>query len=221
MKLENDSVSRMFKKSSILLFGIFFLTFLEKKSIAGVYKALCDEVPCSIALEAKGITTPEGFMPAHRIVQWFQGGGPKLNKSAAAAGAGAGGIGGAVIGGIATCWTVVLCGPGIIAGGASGGISGSSLGKSSDFYFTIVGYDQFGEKMIHSFNFVNDRPVAKMLQELPIVSGLRMGTLRSIEEIKVHDSKFQEEYKNKFNSSESSFNLPFSIDPIVPPEPNK
>ncbi len=201
------------KKFVPLTFIMMNLFSLQIRVNAGTYKALCDEVSCAIVLNAKGITGPEGFMPAHRVVQWFQGGGPYVNKSAAAAGAGAGGIGGAVIGGIATCWTVVLCGPGIIAGGASGGISGSGLGKSSDFYFTIVGYNELGQKMIHSFNFINQRPVAKMMQELPIVSGLKMGSLRSIEEIKANDLILQKEHKS--NSIEPTINLPSSIEPML------
>ena len=215
MKFINGFIFRQYKYIYSFSIAFLCLCLFQKVSLAGVYKALCNEVSCSITLDAKGITTPDGFMPAHRIVQWFKGGGPEINSSNAAAGAGAGGIGGAVIGGMATCWTVVLCGPGIIAGGASGGISGAGLGKSSDFYFTIVGYNEKGEKMIQSFNFINERPVAKMMQELPIVSGLRMGTLRTIEEIKENDLKLQKQYR-KHNRSESNINLPFSIGPMLP-----
>ena len=55
----------------------------------------------------EGIEGPSGTIPSTRIVQWFKGGGTELNKTKAALGAGGGGAGGAVIGGIATCWKLL------------------------------------------------------------------------------------------------------------------
>ena len=131
-------------------------------------------------------------------------------------GAGGGGVGGAVIGGIATCWTVVGCVPGIIAGGSAGGISGSSLGETSDYYFTIIGYDKSGKKIMHSFNFVNSRPVAKMTQELIIVSGLTEGKLRTYEQIKKLENNNQNtiDYLIKSDNNSQLENLPKEIYPI-------
>ncbi len=176
--------------------AISFIFTSMQSSVAGIYEALCDESNCKIKLSAKGFSGPEGFMPAHRIVQWYQGGGAEINKSTAAAGAGAGAIGGAVVGGLATCWTVVACVPGIIAGGSAGGISGSTLGNSADLYFTVLGYNQKGEKILQTFNFINERPASKIIQELSIVTGLKMGEQRSVDEIKKID--------NLINSKESS-----------------
>ena len=153
-------------------------------AFAGNYDALCSGLKCKIVLDGKGITGPSGFMPSYKIAQWYTGGGAEHNKGAAAVGAGGGAVGGAVLGGLATCWTIVLCGPGIIAGGAAGGVGGAQLGKSADFYFTVVGYDQRGQKTIQTFNFINKKPVGKIMQELPVVTGLAMGELRSVKEIK-------------------------------------
>ena len=176
--------SRLIK---IAIFISFFISSTQP-GVAGTYKALCDESDCKIILNAKGFSGPSGFMPAHRIVQWYQGGGAEIDTSKAAAGAGAGAIGGAVAGGLATCWTVVACVPGIIAGGSAGEVSGSTLGKSADLFFTVLGYNEKGEKILQTFNFKNERPASKIIHELKIVTGLKSGEQRSIEKIKEIDA---------------------------------
>ena len=204
------------KKITKLIYFVTIFFSLNKPLIAGYYDALCDDENCKINVTAQGIEGPSGTIPSTRIVQWFKGGGTELNKTKAALGAGGGGVGGAVIGGIATCWTVVGCVPGIVAGGSAGGISGSSLGESSDYYFTIIGYDKSGKKIMHSFNFVNSRPVAKMTQELTIVSGLTEGKLRTYEQIKKLENKNQNttDYIIKSENNSQLENLPQEINPI-------
>ncbi len=205
-----------FQKINRLIYLVIIFFSLNNSVIAGSYNALCDQENCKINVTAAGIEGPSGTIPSTRIVQWFKGGGTKLNKTKAALGAGGGGVGGAVIGGIATCWTVVGCVPGIIAGGSAGGISGSSLGESSDYYFTIIGYNKSGTKIMHSFNFVNSRPVAKMTQELTIVSGLDEGKLRTYEQIKKLENNNQNtiDYFIKSDNNSQLENLPQEIYPI-------
>ena len=93
---------------------------------------------------------------------------------------GGGAVGGTIFGGLATCWTVVLWAPGIVAGGAAGEVGGAQLGKSTDFYFTIVGYNNKGMKIVKGFSFINKKPVKRIMQELPMVTGLAMGELRPV-----------------------------------------
>ena len=134
------------KKYRKLIYFIFILSLLNSQTKAGLYDALCEEENCKININAQGIEGPSGTIPSTRIVQWVKGGGTQLNKSKAALGAGGGSIGGAVIGGVATCWTIVGCVPGIIAGGSAGGISGSSLGEFDNYHFTVIGYNENGKK---------------------------------------------------------------------------
>ena len=187
-----------------------FTPFFNSPLFAGAYDALCENIDCKIVLGGKGITGPQGFIPAHRVVQWYTGGGVDHNRAAQAVGTGGGAVGGAIIGGLATCWTIVLCGPGIVAGGAAGGVGGAQIGKSADFYFTIVGYDQNGKKTIQSFNFINKKPVGKIMQELPLVTGLAMGELRTLEEIKKGDER-------AISSGTGRNQLPQSISPLEKP----
>ena len=158
-------------------------------AMAGIYDAVCGGIDCKISLDGKGFTGPNGFIPQHRIAQWYTGGFEEHNKAASAVGATGGATAGVVAGAIATCWTVVLCLPGLIGGGVAGGMGGSQLGKDADFYFTVIGYDKDGKKTIQSFNFVNKKPVGKLIQEFPMLTGLAMGELRTIKQIKEADRK--------------------------------
>ena len=69
---------------------------------------------------------------------------------------------------------------------------------------------------MHSFNFVNSRPVAKMTQELTIVSGLTEGKLRTYEQIKKLENRNQNttDYIIKSENNSQLENLPQEINPI-------
>ena len=155
--------------------------------LASEYDALCNGTECKIVLDGKGFSGPGGFIPAHRIAQWYTGGGEERNGAVAAVGATGGALGGALVGGVATCWTIILCPIGLIAGGIAGGMGGAQAGKSADFYYTVIGYNQVGNKVLQSFNFVNKKPANKMAQELPVISGLGMGEMRNVAEIRAGD----------------------------------
>ena len=159
---------------------------------AETYDALCAGVECKIVIDGKGIAGPVGFIPAHRIAQWYTGGGEEHNQAASVAGATGGALGGAIVGGLATCWTIVLCPFGLIGGGVAGGMGGSKAGKSADFYFTVIGYNQNGDKVTQNFNFLNKKPAGRIMQELPAVSGLGMGEMRSVAQIKEGDARAAE-----------------------------
>ncbi len=165
---------------------------LQPVVFAGSYDALCGGVNCTVVLDTKGFTGPSGFIPSHRIAQWYTGGGEEVNGAVSAAGATGGALGGVLVGALATCWTIILCPLGLIGGGVAGGMGGARAGRSADFYFTIVGYNQDGKKTMQSFNFINKKPASKMIQELPLVSGLGMGETRTVDEIKAGDTRLIE-----------------------------
>ena len=191
---------------------------------AAVYDALCAGVNCKIVLDARGISGPGGFIPSHRIAQWYTGGGEENNGAASVAGGAAGAAAGVVAGAVATCWTIILCPIGLIGGGVAGGMGGAKAGKSADFYFTVIGYTQNGNKVTQSFNFLNKKPAGRMMQELPSVAGLGMGEMRSIEEIKAGDLRAATAGTGKTQlpssigempaKTNASATLPDSLDPV-------
>ena len=206
----------MLKVKKLVPFGLAATLLFQGHGVvvAGSYDALCNGIKCKIILDGKGITGPNGFIPSHRIAQWYTGGEEDHNQAVATVGATGGALGGAFAGGLATCWTVVLCAPGLIGGGVVGAMGGSNLGKSADFYFTVVGYNQKGEKTIQNFNFINKKPVGKIMQQLPVVTSLAMGELRTVEQIKEADKRF-------FNTGNSKVELPLSIGPASEENNNK
>jgi len=40
---------------------------------------------------------------------------------------------------------------------------GFRAGRSADFYFTVIGYNQEGSKITQSFNFINKKPADRMI----------------------------------------------------------
>jgi len=196
-------------------------------AFAGEYDAICAGVRCRLILDGKGFAGPAGFIPTHRIAQWYNGGGEERNVAASAVGATGGAVGGVVLGAIATCWSIILCPIGLIGGGIAGGMGGSRVGKSADFYFTVIGYNQSGTKVTQSFNFLNKKPAARMMQELPAISGLGMGELRSVEEIRAGDTRAAETGTGRPQlpatierapAPASSKALPANLDDAVPTE---
>ena len=162
----------------------FMLLVSDQAAMAGSYDAICGNIECKIKLDGNGLTGPLGYIPANRIAQWHTGGGAIDNTVISVAGATGAAVGGALAGGIVTCWTLVLCPVGLLAGGIAGGVGGARAGRSANVQFTIIGYNQAGKKIIQSFNFSNTKPANRMHQELTALSGLRMGELRTVEMIK-------------------------------------
>jgi len=145
---------------------------------ASTYEALCADTPCTISLDANGISSPSGFIPTARIAQWFTGGQEGYNIGSGTAGALGAATAGAIGGGL-------LLGPiGLLGGLVGGGLAGSKAGKTADLFFNVVGYDQSGKKTTVSFRFVNPKPANKLKMELPMFTGLAMGQIRSLEELR-------------------------------------
>jgi len=157
--------------------------FFFSSTYAAEYHAICGNNDCVIKIAPDKITTPKGLIPSHRVVVWLRGGTQEYDKAVATAGAGGGAVAGAVAGAIATCWTIILCPAGIIAGGVLGGTAGNKLGYNTDFYFILIGYSDGGNKVAIDFRFKNQQPVNRMMWELPAITALEMGERRSIYEI--------------------------------------
>lgn len=170
---------------------------LASPAEASTYDALCAEGPCTINLDANGISSPAGFIPTGRIAQWFTGGQESYSAASGTAGALAGATAGALGGGL-------LLGPiGLLGGLIGGGLAGSKAGKSADLFFNVIGYDQAGQKITIAFRFVNPKPANKIKTELPMFTGLGMGQVRSIEELR--------QTKNGGQDSSSPTTLPENL----------
>ena len=168
--------SGMLTYRNLLVLPLLFV--IEATLFASSYDALCDGSKCTVTLDAASISTPGGTIPMNMIAKWFTGG----EETFSAAKGTAGGLGGALVGGVAGA---VLLGPiGLLGGLIGGGMAGSKAGKSADLYFTIIGYNNEGNKTTINYNFINPKPARMMLMELPMFSGLGAGQTRSLESLK-------------------------------------
>ncbi|WP_216904395.1 hypothetical protein [Synechococcus sp. CCY 9618] len=150
---------------------------LPAPAAATTYQALCGNTACTITLDANGIGGQNTFIPIGRIARWYTGGQEGYDSTNGTVGAVGGGTAGAIAGGI-------LLGPiGLVGGMVGGALVGSNAGKTADLYFTVVGYDNTGDKTTLNFRFVNPRPANQLRQELPILTGLAMGETRSLAEL--------------------------------------
>ena len=155
--------------------GLFFAT--STGALAGTYEALCGDLECQIDVSARGISSPAGFTPSGLVSQWAVGSSSDFNAGKAVAG-GLGGATAGVIGG------AILLGPiGALAGLAGGAVAGAGSGEEFEGYFTIIGYNKKGQKISHSFHFINDKPVKRLLSELPLFTGLAQREERNIQDI--------------------------------------
>ncbi len=151
---------------------------LPAPAAASTYQALCGNNPCTINLDANGIGGMNGFIPIGRIAQGFTGGQESYDATNGTAGALGGGTAGAIAGGL-------LLGPiGLVGGMVGGAFAGSKAGKTADLYFTVIGYDSYGKKTTLSFRFVNPKPANQLKMELPMFTGLAMGKVRPVNELR-------------------------------------
>ncbi len=153
------------------------LVFSPLASNAAIYDAICDDMDCQIDVTARGVGGPAGFIPADYISSWSSG---KTSDYHAGKGV-AGGLGGATGGAIAGA---LLLGPiGLLGGLIGGAVAGSKAGKEFEGYFTIIGYNKDGEKISHSFYFINHKPAKRLRSQLPGVTGLAYGEQRTLAEL--------------------------------------
>ena len=109
-----------------------------------------------IEIDGEAISSPNTTIPVTRVTSWVGGGSSKTNVAAGT-------------------FTTILLGPIGLLG---------FLAKNHAYSFTINGYDVDGKKASISFGFKDDQQQKRLMQELPIVTGLALGQQRSAEEIK-------------------------------------
>ena len=165
------------KTTAVVLAGISFIT--PNIALASTYDALCESTgkiaKCKIIIDEKGFSGPNGFIPIELVAKWFTGGTENFNAAKATGG----GLGGATIGAIGGA---LLLGPiGLLAGLIGGGIAGAKSGAEVDMFFTVIGYNEDGDKISQSFRFINNKPTTKLRMELPMFTGLSTGQERSIQ----------------------------------------
>jgi len=131
---------------------------------------------CEIVIDETGVKGPEGHIT--NVVQWI-----KEEKEFSYGGAVAGGVAGAGVGmaaGLGSCMIVgPLClftAPAIMTGGATGGagLGGKGTGK----FFTVIGDDKDGNRLIQEFYVTSGKSVRKTSRDLLLKTGLAEGEVR-------------------------------------------
>ena len=131
---------------------------------------------CDIVIDETGVTGPVGHIT--NVVQWI-----KEEKEFSYGGAVAGGVAGAGVGmaaGLGSCMIVgPLClftAPAIMTSGATGGagLGGKGTGK----YFTVIGDDKDGNRLIQEFYVTSGKAVRKTSRDLLLKTGLAEGEVK-------------------------------------------
>ena len=157
-------------------FVIFPITLLSTLIIkipvnAGYYDAICNGTKCNLIIDAESIKSPYGTIPLNRVTSW-QGGGDGET---------------AVGVGIATS---VVFGPLGLLG---------FLSKKYDYNFIINGYDDKGKRTYIVVQFINEKPAKRLMNELPLVTGLGLGQKRTAKEIRESESVDKNQESNPKN----------------------
>ena len=131
---------------------------------------------CDIVIDETGVKGPAGHIT--NVVQWI-----KEEKEFSYGGAVAGGVAGAGVGmaaGLGSCMIVgPLClftAPALMTGGATGGagLGGTGTGK----YFTIIGDDAEGNRLIQEFYVTSGKAVRKTSRDLLLTTELAEGEVK-------------------------------------------
>ena len=131
---------------------------------------------CDIVIDETGVIGPAGHIT--NVVQWI-----KEEKEFSYGGAVAGGVAGAGVGmaaGLGSCMIVgPLClftAPAIMTSGATGGagLGGKGTGK----YFTVIGDDAEGNRLIQEFYVTSGKAVRKTSRDLLLTTGLAEGEVK-------------------------------------------
>ena len=132
---------------------------------------------CEVTIDETGVKGPAGHIT--NVVQWT-----KEQKEFSYGGALAGGIAGGGAGmaaGLGSCMIVgPLClftAPALMTGGATGGagLGGTGTGK----YFTIIGDDAEGNRLIQEFYVTSGKAVRKTSRDLLLTTGLAQGEVKN------------------------------------------
>ena len=135
---------------------------------------MCGETKCTVNINGRQINTPLGSIPAKRVTQWGLTGKSKTNISTGV-------------------WTTVLFGP--------IGLLGFTA-KHSDYNFLVNGYNKQGDKTSLQFKFKNNKPVESLMQEMPMVTGIGMGEIRTALEIKKNEGLLKKCWWGPWNCSD-------------------
>ena len=133
--------------------------------------------PCKITIDDTGVKGPEGHIT--NVVQWTTDE-KSFNTGGAIGGAIAGGAAGVGVG-LGSCLIFgplcIITAPAIMSGGVTGGatVGGTPQGK----YFTVVGDDDNGDRIIQEFYYNSIKTVKKASRDLLKTSKLAEGELRS------------------------------------------
>ena len=131
---------------------------------------------CEVTIDETGVKGPAGHIT--NVVQWI-----KEEKEFSYGGAVAGGVAGAGVGmaaGLGSCMIVgPLClftAPAIMTSGATGGagLGGKGTGK----YFTVIGDDKDGNRLIQEFYVTSGKAVRKTSRDLLLKTGLAEGEVK-------------------------------------------
>jgi len=131
---------------------------------------------CEITIDETGVKGPAGHIT--NVVQWT-----KEQKEFSYGGALAGGIAGGGVGmaaGLGSCAFIgPLClftAPALMTGGATGGagLGGTGTGK----YFTVIGDDKDGNRLIQEFYVTSGKAVRKTSRNLLLKTGLAEGEVK-------------------------------------------
>jgi len=133
--------------------------------------------PCEIIIDDKGVQGSEGHIT--KVVQWTTDDKP-FNMGGAIGGAVAGGVAGTAAG-LGSCLIFgplcIITAPAIMSGGVTGGatVGGTPRGK----FFTIVGDDAQGTRLIQEFYYSSGKEVKEASRLLLTTTKLAEGELRS------------------------------------------
>jgi len=131
---------------------------------------------CEVTIDETGVKGPAGHIT--NVVQWI-----KEEKEFSYGGAVAGGVAGAGVGmaaGLGSCMIVgPLClftAPAIMTSGATGGagLGGKGTGK----YFTVIGDDKDGNRLIQEFYVRSGKAVRNTSRNLLLNTGLAEGEVK-------------------------------------------
>tara|TARA_Y100001963_G_scaffold50299_1_gene70440 strand:+ start:34 stop:597 length:564 start_codon:yes stop_codon:yes gene_type:complete len=131
---------------------------------------------CEVTIDETGVKGPAGHIT--NVVQWI-----KEEKEFSYGGAVAGGVAGAGVGmaaGLGSCMIVgPLClftAPAIMTSGATGGagLGGKGTGK----YFTVIGDDAEGNRLIQEFYVTSGKAVRKTSRDLLLTTELAEGEVK-------------------------------------------
>ena len=131
---------------------------------------------CEVTIDETGVKGPAGHIT--NVVQWT-----KEQKEFSYGGALAGGIAGGGAGmaaGLGSCMIVgPLClftAPAIMTSGATGGAG--LCGKVTGKYFTVIGDDVEGNRLIQEFYVTSGKAVRKTSRDLLLTTGLAQGEVK-------------------------------------------